>query len=484
MILFLIEIFLLGCAIAVHFRENIEDFFLAFIAILLGLFGFFITVLILTVAQIPLSVPVISIVIGVEIGLLLLSKWLISRKTSFKFRWSSLWFLASGLFFILGSVFFLKKGYVFVSPDSLYLVIMGRNILETGLAEWYFTSPLQWGMFVQVIQIIGMLFGYEYTWFIQPIISFTFLVVFGYLIFRAVRGLTKSKVLPYLLPILSVGVLVTSNLYWVSQFYIHTNLLTGISLFLAVISLYFTIREENDSWLGIAAIFLIVLGMTRSENVILASLVIVLAIATRQLTHRKMIWTFLPYLVFQIVWNLIVIRNNPIAFGNSITVSQLLWVTVALAALALLILLTGIRWVREKVLPRLNLMLVIGIGILLVGVFLLSPKRIFLDTWDTLQTMFVSGKWFATFWGVIMLLLLVKIKKSGNDRGLVNFFNILIFAFFSMIVILGYLKGNYHNFWYDSANRMYIHILPILVFYLAVKISSNSPIGKTSNRLE
>ncbi len=198
----------------------------------------------------------------------------------------------SGAFFVLGSQFFLQKGYVFASPDSLYLIIMSKNILATGLTEWYFASPLQWGAFVPIIQTIGMLFGYEYTWFIQPIISFTFLVVFGLAVFKASRGLSESKFVPYLLAGLSVGLLVSSNLYWIAQFYIHTNLDTGLSFFLVVASLYFAIRDNNDSWLGITAIFLILLGMTRSENVILASFVIVLTIATRHISHRKSLWVF------------------------------------------------------------------------------------------------------------------------------------------------------------------------------------------------
>ncbi len=108
----------------------------------------------------------------------------------------------------------------------------------------------------------------------------------------------------------------TSNLYWIALFYIHTNLDTGLSLFLVVIALYFAIRQKNDAWFGVAAIFMILLGLTRSENVILAALVIILTVSTFDISHRKLLWTFLPYLIIQIVWNMAIIYINPIVFSK------------------------------------------------------------------------------------------------------------------------------------------------------------------------
>jgi len=473
MILFLIEIYLLGCAISIQFREEISDFFLSFLAILLGFFAYFINVIVLTVIQVPVSVPLLSILMGVDITLILFTKWLVSRRIISRFQWSLFWYFGAGVFLILGSIFFLNEGYVFATPDSLYLVTMGEDILETGLSTWHFASPTQWGMFVPSLQLIGLLFDYEYSWFIQPIMSLTFLVVFGFAVFKSSRSITSKKIVPYIVTLFSIGLMISSKIYGVAQFYIHTNLDTGISFFLIVVSLYFAIRDNKNSWLGIAAIFLILFGMTRSENVILASLVIVLTVASRKISHRKLLWMFLPYLIFQISWNWIIIRVNPQTFTNIITISQLRLVTIGLVALVIFIILSGQAWLQDKILPWLTTALVIGISILLLGVFLLEPERIFFNTWNNLQTMFVSGKWQLTFWGVVILLLLV---KTENRNILNNYFNLLIFAFFSMIIFLGYLKGSYHSLWYDSANRMYIHILPILVFYLSNKISSNFPL--------
>ena len=481
MILFLIEIYLLGWAIASFFREKLSAFFLAFLAVLLGLFGFFINVVILSLFNVRISALLLAILLGGELILLILIKWLISRQTFFKFKVADLWYVAAGALFTAGCWAFSLSGPIFATTDSLYLVIMGRNILETGFLEWYFASPLQWGVFVPVLQTLGMLFGYDYTWFIQPIISATFLVLFAFVLYKASSKISSHKFLPIVLTILGIGLLVSSRLYWAAQFYIHTNLDTAISLFLVITALYFAIQDGEDGWLGIAGIFMIMLGMVRIENVILAALIIVLTVATREVVHKKLLWTFLPYLFFQIVFNLAMIVISPVGFSDLLSFSQLKMVTVGLVGLVIFLSIADFPTIQKKLVTKLNLVVVVGISAALVGVFLLKPEKIFLDTWDNLYTMFGTGQWFATFWGCMLLLLLVKARDKNS---MVHFINIFIYAFFSMIIILGYFKGNYHNAWYDSANRMYIHILPILLFYLSIKISSNHSLSGASERIQ
>ncbi|MDY6873930.1 MAG: hypothetical protein SVR81_08200 [Chloroflexota bacterium] len=467
MILFLIELYLFGCTLAIFFRDKLSDFLLSVFAVLFGFLGYFINVLVLTLVGVSVSAGLLSILIAMEIVLLFMLHWIRMKALLFDFRISNLWFLAVGVLYVLACWAFLRYPFVFYSPDSLYMVIVGRSILETGFSQWYFASPLLWGVLTPILQTLGMLFGYDYTWFVHPVLSLTFLIIFSALIVRAAKPLTSRKAMPFLLAGLGAGLMLTANMYWVAQFYVHNNFVSGMSLFLIVTSLYFAMRGEADGWLGIAGIFLIPFGMARTENVIVASVVILLTIASRKIAHNKLVWTFLPYLVFQIVWNLVVLRIDPVAFSNLMTTDQLRLVTIALVALVGFVLLSDLPWVRKQVLPRTNRLLALAILFLFVVVFALNPSRMFINTWQNFISMFATGKWLMTFWGTWFLMLLV---KPHERRSTDKFFDLLIFSFFSMIVILGAVKGGYHRFWYDSANRMYIHILPIMTFYLMLRI--------------
>lgn len=469
MILFLIELYLLGFGIAVQFRDKLPDFLLSLLAVLLGFFAYFFNVLILTLFQVNINAGLIGILQGIEILGLLGFRLARSKQKPVKFGPSLFFYLASGGIFVVASWVFLNKAFIFASPDSLYMIIIAKGILETGFSQWYFASPLLWGMFVPILQTIGLLFGFEYTWFVQPVISLTFLVLFVYLTFRATYQISGRKWFSLVLSFLGAGLLLSANMYWVAQFYIHTNLNSGISLWLVMISLYFAVKEKNDAWLGIAGIFLVMFGMLRIENVIMASLLIVLVIASQKLSRQQVLATFLPYLLIQILWNIWVLIADPVAFSNLMNTTQLAMVTGALLALVLFLLLSGKRWVQEKLAPNLNAILLGGLLFLLVGLFIRDPYNMAQNTWDNLTTMFVSGKWLTTFWAVVVLLFLVRPKEK---LVLQPVFNVLIVGFFSMIVILGAIKGGYHKYWYDSANRMYIHILPTMVTYLMLRISA------------
>ena len=111
----------------------------------------------------------------------------------------------------------------------MYMVVEGQSFLETGFSQWYFASPLLWGIFVPIIQTIGMLQRSPYSWFVQPVISLTFLLLFLVMVYRASRQLSSRKVLSIILALLGGGVMVSANMYWVAQFYIHTNLDSGIT---------------------------------------------------------------------------------------------------------------------------------------------------------------------------------------------------------------------------------------------------------------
>lgn len=476
MILFLIELYLLGCGVALQFREKLPDLFLSMVASLFGLLGYFANIVLLTLVGVRPTSSLMFMIVAIEVLGLFAYRWYGQGKQCLQFKQSQLLFLLGGVVFIGLCWFFLHFARVFASPDSLYMVVMAKSILETGFSQWYFASPLLWGIFVPVMQTLGLLFNDEFTWFIQPVISTIFLLLFLYLSIRASRQIAVSKWISVLLAILGGGIMVSANMYWVAQFYIHTNLNSAISLFLVVASLYLSIKEQNGGWLGIAAIFLIMFGMLRTENVIIASLLIVITVSAQKIDRRKMLATFLPYLVIQALWNVLVIRLNPVAFSNLLSTSQLALVTVGLLGLMVFFVFSNNQWIRERLLPRVGSILVIGILLLVSLVFLANPATIFKFIWANLSTMFSTGQWLTTFWVVIPLLMIVRPKEPIAFQ---SGFDLIIFGFFGMILMMGALKGS-HTSWYDSVNRMYIHILPVMVFYLILRLSSHFSTGITA----
>jgi hypothetical protein len=325
-----------------------------------------------------------------------------------------------------------------------------------------------------------MLFGYDYTWFIQPVISFIFLGIFAVVLHRASSRLTSKKWLPTLLSLMGAGLMLTTNLYWISQFYLHNNLTTAIALFLTVAPFYLAVTENNKYWLGVTAIFLIILGLLRIENVIVASLIIVLAVSSRKLDYKTMLYTFLPYLIIQVGWNLLVLWLKPAAFTNQLSLNQLTLVTVGLIAITILLFISHWRWFKEKLLTKSHL-IIVGFLVSFIIIFsFINPNKNYNNLWTILQNLFGhSGRWYLSWYLVGFPLLLLTDKIVFPLKRLL--LSVLL-SYFAIIYIIGNLRIPYHIVWYDSANRMALHIFPIVVYLVVLQISANHENNRNSDK--
>lgn len=467
MILFLIELYLLGVAAALQFRHKLPDVLLSLMAVFWGLFLFFLNMVALILLGVRITAGLLAVIHAVEIISLLFYRWWRIRPVRNPFESSQLFFVLGGVLFVGFSMLFRHFAFLFASPDSMYMVVMAKSLLETGFAKWYFASPLLWGIFVPILQTMGLLFGDGFTWFIQPVLSLFFLLIFIYTVVVANQG-ARPKWLPLALALMSAALLLSSNMYWVAQFYVHTNLNSAIMLFLSVAGLYFAVKFDNPYWLSLTGTALIMFGMLRTENVLLAGLLILLTIASQKISHRHLLLTFLPYLICQILWNVLVIAIDPVVYSNLLSRTQLMLVTGGLVALILLLVLMRAQWIREHVINHLYQLIPIMMGLTAILVFVINPTRTFKNVWANLTTLFSSGQWLTTFWVVIGLLILVKPTRPIIFH---RFFSGLLLGFFGIIIILGAFKGS-HTIWYDSVNRMYTHILPVMIFYLMLKISA------------
>jgi hypothetical protein len=461
----------MGGGIAALFRKNLPDLILSLLSIFIGLFAYCINVFMLSLFNITITRQLMVIISTLEIILLYAFVFYRSRLT---WQPSLLFYPLAGGLFILLSWFFLNNIYTYATPDSLYMVVMAKGILENGFSQWYLAGPLSWGLFIPLLQTLGMLFGYDYTWFIQPVMSFIFIILYILIVHRASSQLTSRKWLPLLLALLGTGLLLSTNIYWASQFYIHANLMTGITLFLTLATIYLAIVEKKDEWLSITSIFFIMFGLMRVENFILASLIVILLLATQKFEYKKMLRTFLPYLIFQLGWDFVILWMKPETFTNILSTQQLILIIAGLIGVIITLLISNKNWFIKSIIENLQWITSILLIGLIVSLFFFNPNKIANNIWTILQQMLSGwgryGLWFLSWLVIMVITLLLRTKKPIP---LQRFFYSLIVWFFVIILFLGMFRGRYHVIWSDSANRMLLHIFPTILFVIILQISQD-----------
>jgi hypothetical protein len=326
------------------------------------------------------------------------------------------------------------------------------------------------GIYIPLIQALGPLFGLDYVWFIQPILSLILCVAFFVLCYRSV---TRHIQLKWLVMALALGALVlfvTSNLLYATMIYIHTNLSSALFLFLTVAALYFAVEEDNSGWLVLAGLALISFGLMRIENVLMALLVIFFYVSSGKLSQRQSKLTFVPYLALQGAWYFAVSFMQVDSFLSSMGRGQIIVIALACFAMIAVILLSHwrpLKWLLDwsgKLLPFLLLAIWVVLG-------LLNPTQGLINIRALATNLFVSGNW-GSFWFAALALIWISVftRQFPQKRLLLSF----LVSFISVVEILGFFRHPYHGRWFDSANRMMIHIAPLFLFFVVTQIAKAS----------
>lgn len=474
MFLYLIELYIAGVLLFHLLNSKLPSAIQAVSGILLGYLLHVLNSMALIGVGIGLTQTSVVILISVEcLGFLI--GLIVKQKSAGQLRKVfSLGFWVVGLIYFGLLYLFYKLNLSFITNDSLYLILMGKDLIRSGFKEWYYASPGWTGLYIPMIQTIGMIFSVEYVWFIQPVMSLIFIAAFLYFAHRSVSRFISRKWASIALTYGGLLMFLSSNLPFVMLFYIHTNFLSSLFLFLAVMGLYFAIEEKNDGYLNLSLISLISFSFLRIENVIIALAIIFYYLASGRLSLKQSIKAFIPYLVFQVIWLLGVYSMEIDSYLDSLSKWQLLVMAGACMGMIIIVLISQSRFLKSflqltgKLLPFVFLA---GWAILAAR----DPESLIINFRSIGTNMFISGNWGLFWWGITVLALISLFhSKFPQKEVLIR----IIVSFVMIIHILGFFRHPYHNLWYDSANRMMIHIAPLVLFFVITQVAKASSLSK------
>lgn len=468
MIAFFLELFLVGVLITRFFANKLPDLFLVITSPLIGFIVYVFNFLILLVLHFQVSLGLLASIIGVEILILIGLQVILKNLRSVLFNSLTLKYLISAIVFVALIAIFTRFNYSFASNDSLYIIIMSHNLLETGLSKFYLLSPAGNGMLVAILQTIGMLFRQDYTWSIQPVISIVFYSLFIYFAVRSLKSHRVKKWMTALILMLLVGVTITSNTMTVFTTYIHTNFDSGVFLSLALISLIYADKEKNNYWYVIASIFLMAFVFTRVENILFVFVVIIACLADGKISQKDIKIIFLPSLVSQLLWFIQINSLQSVSFTDQLSPSMIFFVMVCISLMILLLFVSDLKLIKTIFTKFVFRIYPFVLALIFIGLCVLQWSNTENNFVSITLNLYFTGQWFAMWWFVstLGLFLFFDGPKIPNE----HFYIFLITTFFTSVYLLGAFRSPYRLSFYDSANRMVVHILPVFLYYIIEKI--------------
>ena len=470
-VLFLFGLYGFGVFFGFLFRRHLSCTFIGISGFLWGALFWVVgglLLLLLKIPYLPISMVVLFSILAGGFGIILV------RQKERQVSWGELaTLLLTALAFLLVLFFVNQNNFSAASPDSVMYIATGRKIAYEGLSHSVLRDLSLRGLYVSQLQSASVFLGEDYLSAAQPAFAFTFLMVFTYLSYRISCYLVPDKRFVLTLSILSSLVLFSTYFIIFQSFYIHTNLISSVYLFVAVSAFWLTSVEDKTSWLIVGILGLLGFSLARNEAPVFALIFLLLLISANQIPYRKRLITFLPYLAILIVWYLLLL--NGIGDGTKILNPERTLVIIGcLIAFCLLVLISEHKWIKDFVLPHLPKVMLGGLVIVLLFMVYQRPEHMKISFGAIISNMFLSGEWGLT-WLIISFLLLISVAGPRVPWEELFFFGIS--SFFSTLLALSYFRPPYRSIWVDSANRMLTHILPIVVLYISMKAAQGLLIG-------
>ena len=414
------------------------------------------TLLMLQLPYTSASMAILFIILVIGISLLHFKNktWQISRREMIYLITMALVFLGV---LILASQYNLS----IASTDSIIYIVTGRRIPYEGFSQSVMVELADRGGFLPLLQSASVFLGDDYIFAAQPAFGLSLAGIYFYLTQRILGHLLNDKRLALSLSILSGLVLFSTYFVVFQTFYIHTNIICAVYLFLSVCGFWLASVEEKDSWVIVGMISLLGFSLARLESPVFALPFLVLLISWGKIPYRILLVSILPYLTYLIIWYLYLSRG----VGDvDLTLDQprTLAVIGVLAACIILVLFSKVNWIKRWVLPHLP-MIMLGVLVLVVAImFIQKPEHMYTSMKVILKNVLESGRWGIT-WVVFSFLVFISLFWPGSLREAYFFYGIS--SFLLLLLAISYFRVPYRVGWGDSANRMLTHILPILILY-------------------
>lgn len=371
--------------------------------------------------------------------------------------------LASMALFSVLAFIVTQKHHVYASTDSFFIIYFARTMAETGLTPWASNQFTDWGVFVPVVLMTAHLLPGDYLSGYQTLLAGVLVSVFVTSIFQFTRIHFTTMVAGAQTAILAT--IFASAMFLNHAFYIHSNLPATVYLFVALYAYWHFLRTESAAWLILASLAITTFGFTRIEGVLYVLIFLMLVVGLKQHTYKQILAIVLPYATIAMLWYLYLYHTVVDTTG---LLSRSNIVVILLALSGVIVVSTASRLPRASRLLRAAPSLMGGVLCAgLVVAFILKPDHMAASVAHILHNLTVTETW---GWSWIVIVTLIILALDRDVQRPEN--RLLIYGavyYILLVVLLAFARTPYRIGVTDSANRLLLHIQPILFLYIAIK---------------
>jgi len=354
--------------------------------------------------------------------------------------------------------------------DSHIFATLGKIIGDDrALAADVLARLHEWGVFQVLAQSLAVFVGEDLLYGLAPVFGLAFAPLFALSLAHAV----EAQCGPIRHRIAWVG-LVTAALFTIGMvayhaFYLHTNMGSAIYLFGYVVFFWLAEVEREPKHMSIAMICLIALALQRTETPLVAMIFLALTVTQSSLPRRAIAGWLTIFVAVVGLWYEVLARHVSLD-GAFLTPGRCRMVSGALVAFWL-------YWLasRAAIVRAINRFVPAAVAaacfIALAVAFAWQTRHVAGSARNWLHALRTLPYWAYTWYGIAGLLVLGCFLPRPSFH---HAFVVGIPVFLGFVLLLAVEPHSYGSFVDDSANRMTIHIVPLLFFYLGLKVIASA----------
>jgi hypothetical protein len=457
--LLFVAMHLVGLAICLAVGPRTRPALCAALGFPIGLAAFVLAALVLLVLHAPytpLAVIVAVALIAAGAAYVAIRRGIAPADARMLAVWTAVFFAAAAVL--------TYRNVVISTWDSHGLVMVSRIIVEDdGLSAQTLLRLHKWGVFQIAAQTLSDLTSQDFLYGLPVVFGASFVPVFAITLWHGLA--TTTARVRRLAVVAATVAFFTIPMVGYHVLYLHTNFASAIYLFAFVVLFWLAETESDASYLPVAFICLTAFALQRTENPLLAVVFLCLTLAPSTLPRRPVLPWLGGFVVVTAAWYLVLAQHAP-EEGTFLSPLRCRVIAAALAgAFAWWAVSPAYRWMRW-IDARLPLAVAAAVALALVAAFATSTDHMLASLDVTIENLRTVPYWGHSWYGLAALAVASLALPAPPFR---QAFAIGVPVFLGAVLLMAYSGPGYRLGNGDSANRMIINAVPLIVFYVALK---------------
>ena len=351
---------------------------------------------------------------------------------------------------------------VTMGADSSYIGRFGQNI---GLGNYEGSRMIfsKWGPLVPFMHSITNLLDQKLYWQYQPVLSLDLVAIVFYTVYTIMRE-QKSILQSWVAATVLVSLMALSNIFVYHVFYIHVNIICALYMYLFVFALVKMQQQPGRAYELLALLSLTAFSLARIEAPLFVIVILLVASFSQGWSYVNRLRLIIPFIVLFAAWYARVYFILPEA-PDLLTKELAIAVVVALVGFGLFTVVSDLK-ILDPIVKRVPFLTLIGLALLSVIFTIIKPEHMLTSLESIVRNLLAEGNWGLTWYVIIFLATeLYFARREATER---HWMFLVLLAYSLLIYNLAYFIPAYHTGHYDSANRLVLQALPLVLLYLSL----------------